>query len=638
MSQELYYTSLPKGLDPGSTGFCTVAATKGMSPRVREKLQALSGYKHLFAPLDPRNPVACSHVRQNVGGKNYHILSRIGDAPLDYSGRSNYLAHHVALEESELPRGGPAWLLSQPGYFATGWKGEPRWLDPTRTPQGDVGPARCAHWERAAGDAGWAGVLVEEYEKEPTRPVFVVVNPGTDVLALFAEALALMPAERRWEVSFSTCFQGVQAGATCAWRGIVKAGREEDVGAMRGGTVIDLTVRQGVARDGPFVESARTGRPSRRPMLAAPSPSSRAVVEPVANHSGRSAPVEQALAPDPTRPPVVSQRKESAPAKAKAASGGGLIMGVALGVVFTLIGATLFYYLGGPHKELKALKEENENLKASAGPSDGSNPAAEVKELRGRVLLQDGDIKAKAARITELEESLKTAQGGNKGLAELQTKLTDTEKKLKTAELKQKEAEQNLVAVTTERDTARADASKVRKTLEALRKTIKKKGVQEALDLLDKDAKADTLAAVQGMIAAWIRDELSADGELKYKRDMSDKDLEQLTKETRALFNQYALFSDTDMGKLAKHAEAESERKKALGRCIEFLKKEKNKGTLAEVKVLAMQEELVELGVKYPDPSKPKPKPEEKDKSKEKDKPKDKPADKPKTPGKSNSK
>ena len=36
MSQEIVYTSAPKGLKPGSSGFCTVASTAGMARNLAE--------------------------------------------------------------------------------------------------------------------------------------------------------------------------------------------------------------------------------------------------------------------------------------------------------------------------------------------------------------------------------------------------------------------------------------------------------------------------------------------------------------------------------------------------------------------------------------------------------------------------
>ena len=129
MSQELHYTSVPRGLRPGSQGFCTVACTPRMSGPMVERLEALSGYQPVYPVHDPaasRNPINFSHLQLTIGGQTVSVLSRIGPAGLDYSGRSNKYAHHVVLEASERPQAGPAWLLSQPGFMQETWEGEPR--------------------------------------------------------------------------------------------------------------------------------------------------------------------------------------------------------------------------------------------------------------------------------------------------------------------------------------------------------------------------------------------------------------------------------------------------------------------------------------------------------------------------------
>ena len=126
MSQELIYTSAPKGLKPGTRGFCTVAMTHAMPPQLVERLESLSGYRQVFAPQDPQaalNPVVQSHLRISVGGRTYHILSRICAAGLDYSQRANKFAHHLVLDASEMPAAGPAWALAQRGVMESAWDG-----------------------------------------------------------------------------------------------------------------------------------------------------------------------------------------------------------------------------------------------------------------------------------------------------------------------------------------------------------------------------------------------------------------------------------------------------------------------------------------------------------------------------------
>ena len=133
MSQELIYTSAPRGLKPGSQGFCTVVSTQGIAVNLAQRLEALSGYRHVFPPPDPNarlNPVLYSHLHLNVSGRRCYLLSRVCDAGLDHTQRTNKFAHHMVLEAAEAASllGGPAWLLAAPGFMQSTWDGVPRIL------------------------------------------------------------------------------------------------------------------------------------------------------------------------------------------------------------------------------------------------------------------------------------------------------------------------------------------------------------------------------------------------------------------------------------------------------------------------------------------------------------------------------
>jgi hypothetical protein len=235
-----------------------------MSGTLIERLEAISGYQPVFSPNDPSaalNPIAYSHLRVSVGGKALNVVSRIGPAGLDYSGRPNKYAHHIVLEGDERPDGGPAWLLSQPGFVQAAWDGEPREVALSRTPpQGDRKPGVARTWQLITDDAGWAGTLAETFLADPKRPVFLVFRPGMDLLPLFEEALALLPLSRRWEVDFSTYFSQLPQGISCAWRGVLE-GSEESIDARRlpNALMLDLCSPLGRAGGGALVHMARTG-------------------------------------------------------------------------------------------------------------------------------------------------------------------------------------------------------------------------------------------------------------------------------------------------------------------------------------------------------------------------------------------
>ena len=215
MSLELIYTSAPKGLGAGSTGFCTVAATAGLSRQILGKLEALSGYQFHFSLSDPKanlNPVNYAHTRITVGAEPFSVLSRIGFCGADYSGRTNKIAHHVMLEHGEQLPGGPAWMLMElaQGTLVAGYSGEPKNL-PKRDlraaiPQAPEPTGVAAAWQERTGDAGWGGLLAKAFRENPKAPAFVIFPPGQDLLPLFEESLSLLPPQERWQVGFATYY------------------------------------------------------------------------------------------------------------------------------------------------------------------------------------------------------------------------------------------------------------------------------------------------------------------------------------------------------------------------------------------------------------------------------------------------
>jgi hypothetical protein len=283
MIQEHVFTSAPAGLTPGSFGFCTVAATRGMPPHVISQLESLCGYRPLHRPDDPRaalNPTAHAHWRVRVAGQTVSVLSRVAYVGADYSGRGgNKLAHGLLLAEGDQVEAGPAWLLRQPGLLREQWSGAPQWLPPCAAlPTGDNSPRACQTWSRVAGDAGWAGRLVEAFLLDPARPTTLVLNDPTPGLELFDEAMALLPVATRWRVSFCTYFTDLPAGASCAWRICVAGTPAAAQAAGSGGLVIDLTRPLPALQASRHVASARSGQPAA--VTPAPSLVRRTVAQP----------------------------------------------------------------------------------------------------------------------------------------------------------------------------------------------------------------------------------------------------------------------------------------------------------------------------------------------------------------------
>jgi len=236
MAKQLVFTSVPNGLRPGARGFCTVAASRDMSPPLISKLESLSGYTHAFDPSGrdaDRNPIAWSYLRVRVGGQTHRVLSRRSTAGSDYTGRSNTIAHHLVLDPDEGSGTTPDAILRQPGLFLDAWEGEPQYLDEVRLDGAPVRPRPCRTWQRAFGDAGYAGLLLRQCHASPRLPAYIIYPEGIDPLALLAEAAAIAPAAMdAWSLPFSTYYTGNLPDADCRLR-LAPCGRRNRPGAQR---------------------------------------------------------------------------------------------------------------------------------------------------------------------------------------------------------------------------------------------------------------------------------------------------------------------------------------------------------------------------------------------------------------------
>ena len=260
MIHELIVTSVPRGLQAGRSGFTTVLRTRGIHPLLAETLERASAYRHVFPHGDSRNPQIRSHSVVSGATGMVSILSRISDAGSDYSGRSNKLAHHVALDSRETAaRAGsnPAAVLlalERSGGFQRQWSGEPREQPVApQVPMVPSEPGACRAWARLAGDGGWAGLLVDRaLAKQPT---WIIAPQGLDLLELYAEALGLVNHPQRWSVTFTTFALSAGDGL---WLGTVDGSPEAQAArAQSRVAVVDLVRRAPLTAASPFIEAAR---------------------------------------------------------------------------------------------------------------------------------------------------------------------------------------------------------------------------------------------------------------------------------------------------------------------------------------------------------------------------------------------
>lgn len=226
MIWELVYTSIEHGLLHDSSGFGVAAATSGIPAAVSDILAAGSGYDAVFSHHSSEynlNPVADFHYTVRLGNAGYHWVGRVSAAGVDYSGRSNMLAHHLFIHENAVGKALPENLLAEcnnAGLIELGkTPDKAKWLKPIpKLPDSIVTPpVRAGLWEKYFGDSGWAGILARQVINKGV-PVYIVFRKGWDVKGLLNEAISLLPPQMHWQVTYNTYFTAIAGTLNCDWR------------------------------------------------------------------------------------------------------------------------------------------------------------------------------------------------------------------------------------------------------------------------------------------------------------------------------------------------------------------------------------------------------------------------------------
>ncbi|MDR0610446.1 MAG: hypothetical protein LBG58_10085, partial [Planctomycetaceae bacterium] len=309
MTHELILTSVSQGLEPNTSGYCVVAEDRFIPRYLAKRLEILSEYQHLFPSGSEKSrfhPVVYSHLIFPGHNTIWHTLSRIADTGTDYRFQPNRLAHHIVLTENEFVQEGPAWLLSLPEFHLTDWltpsvrftAGRPiptltlppnltrsqriarerRWTDPHKmmlfVPDAEdqetyriyendalmsTNQLPCPFWRELTGDAGWAGILAETIQTG--QQAVLLFQPGMNILPLFVEAIALLPAELHWKGTFSTYyFKDFPEHTACQWKAVLAGSpMAERLLKNKDQLILDLTKPLGTVPDGKYVEFAVTG-------------------------------------------------------------------------------------------------------------------------------------------------------------------------------------------------------------------------------------------------------------------------------------------------------------------------------------------------------------------------------------------
>lgn len=403
MNFELVYTSAARGIVAGSKGYCTVAFTEGMPANYVRLAESLSGY--VKGESSEICPVAFSHHRFVLGGQRLSVLSRVTRADYaDYTGRKPTIAHHMVLERSgPMEHGSPAQAMQSPGLFISEWHDEPRLIrEAKRVPIMEIDHFHADQWEKTCGDAGWAGVLAHYFHESSDKPVFIIFEPGQDLLPLIGEAQALLPPDVRWNATFNTYYSRLPQGSTCVWRCcLADSPALKEMRRTAGVLSIDLTKRLGCAPDcSPLVACAREGKrpdwPKRAAEVHIPAPPPKAMRPEPMGEAHPTAANRMAVrdGKDPARPGAlpsrsvpsypISKKRKMWPVVLATAGVTAVLIAILMGGLFLATRKPDAQVTTPPSFEPTFLEEENQQAAEVAIPqSVESGAAAAGQEERG---------------------------------------------------------------------------------------------------------------------------------------------------------------------------------------------------------------------------------------------------------------
>jgi len=271
MAWQLIYTSAPRGLVPGRSGFCTVARHREIRDGLVTEIERFSQYDRSGRGSGAQSPVVYAHRIVRLGGSSYHVLSCTRDAGADYTGRTNHLAHHLICEPHELANApSPPEVLRQMAWCRT-WADAPRYLGAEEAINLHLFdrtarlPAQT--WQALTSDAGCAALPLESGALSGCYWLYPAEAGEQYLLPLFAESLLLLDpsgrkADKLWQVPFTTYLQSTDHAADFFWRGCWQ-GSSAALTAQNARQTLDLTRSLNLRPpENQAAELARTGLPA----------------------------------------------------------------------------------------------------------------------------------------------------------------------------------------------------------------------------------------------------------------------------------------------------------------------------------------------------------------------------------------
>ncbi|MDB4481912.1 hypothetical protein N9050_03100 [Akkermansiaceae bacterium] len=247
MALQLIYTSSPRLVEAGRSGFGTVARSKSLPPLATNAIERLSKYANLRG--NDRSRTVMAHRKITVGSSRLNVLSRIQDAGSDHTGRTNHIAHHLVLSPLEVREAiskklTPADVLDQFDWLSS-WDQPPKLFTKSEDVSlSSLNPSYATSersaWGEVTGQPLHARLLVSS--AAPKSGVLII--PKTlPLIPLLGEALA--ESANPWDTTFTTYLEPTDELSELDWI-IVDGPTSQKMDRLSARQVFDLSHPEGL--------------------------------------------------------------------------------------------------------------------------------------------------------------------------------------------------------------------------------------------------------------------------------------------------------------------------------------------------------------------------------------------------------
>ncbi|MDB4488770.1 hypothetical protein N9017_01495 [Akkermansiaceae bacterium] len=410
MALQLVYTSAPKLVEAGRSGFGTVARSKSLPPLATNAIERLSKYANLRG--NDRSRTVMAHRKITVGSSRLNVLSRIQDAGSDHTGRTNHLAHHLVLSPLEIREAiskklTPADVLDQFDWLSS-WNQPPKLF----TKSEDVSLSSLNPSYATSGRSTWGDVTGQPLHARllvssaaPKSGVLII--PKTlPLIPLLGEALA--ESANPWDTTFTTYLEPTDELSELDWI-IVDEPTSQKMDRLSTRQVFDLSHPEGL----PIPEEKKSNK--------TPPPRGISVQSQPSKERGPSRSIETGspINQSPQSAGVVRDQVRKSVPEGNSRNGEKrlnryLIIGVPAAAAILMLAAITLFKLGGGERKQNDSSSNRNTVIFNEEPSDRIKKLVEV----GVDPSIAGEIAKSTDYYPELADEIESLENDIKGLAD----------------------------------------------------------------------------------------------------------------------------------------------------------------------------------------------------------------------------